>query len=91
MICALLRSILMSLGLVQWVGSDGSVEQISVTLSIISEDPSGFQNEMQTSCMQYPGACHFVVVVNLGVGGGGRDDGLVGDLRSRPAYLRKYG
>lgn len=51
-ISALVRSTLMSAGVAQWVGSSGSVEQISVTLSIMSESPSSLQNEIQTSCMQ---------------------------------------
>lgn len=52
MIEALLLSILISAGVAQWVGSLGSVLQISVTLSIMSEVPSSFQKEMQTSCIQ---------------------------------------
>lgn len=48
----------MSDGVAQWVGSLGSVLQMSVTLAIMSGkaevsgvSPSG-QKEMQTSCMQ---------------------------------------
>lgn len=45
-------SILMSAGDSQWVGSLGLVLQMSVTLSIMSEVPSSFQKEIQTSCIQ---------------------------------------
>lgn len=48
----LVLSTLMSAGVAQWVGSVGSVLQMSVTLSIMSEVPSSFQKEMQTSCIQ---------------------------------------
>ena len=52
MIEHLALSILMSAGDAQPLGSLGSVLQISVTLSIMSEPPSSRQKEMQTSCMQ---------------------------------------
>ena len=48
------RSTMMSAGVAQCLGSLGSVLQMSVTFSIMSDPPSSLQKEMQTSCMQYP-------------------------------------
>lgn len=62
-IAALVRSILMSMGSMQGIPSAESGVQMSVTLSIMSEEPSSFQNEMQTSCMQYP-----IVISTINVG-----------------------
>lgn len=50
----LARTTLMSAGVAQGLGSLGSVLQMSVTLSIMSDLPSSLQKDMQTSCMQYP-------------------------------------